>query len=110
MKNLIMTVAVAGTMLFATQAVTAQEETGTETTMEQTTQSQDQDYKEITTDKLPAPVTKAVETDFAGATVSKAYINEKKEYKLVLETEAGAEPQTVYANAQGEWIEPKESE
>lgn len=102
-----MTVAAATTMLFAAQTATAQEETGMETTMEQTEQSQD--FQEITTDKLPAAVTKAVEQDYAGATVSKAYINEKNEFKLVLETEAGAEPMTVYADANGEWIKPEES-
>ena len=62
-----------------------------------------QDYKEIKVTELPKPVLEAVAKEFEGATVSKAYKNEKGEYKLVLAT-ADKAKQTVYANSKGEWI------
>lgn len=66
-----------------------------------------QAFKEIKVSELPAAVTKAVATDFEGATVQKAYVNEKKEFKLVLATDvedAKAATKTVFATKEGEWI------
>lgn len=64
-------------------------------------------FKEIKVSELPAAVTKAVATDFKGATVQKAYVNEKKEFKLVLVTgakDAKEATKTVFASKDGEWI------
>tara|TARA_A100000171_G_C2140637_1_gene156080 strand:+ start:9982 stop:10368 length:387 start_codon:yes stop_codon:yes gene_type:complete len=64
-------------------------------------------FKEIKVTELPAPVAKALAADFNGATVQKAYVNEKNEYKLVLQTAAKdkkAATKTVFASKEGEWI------
>lgn len=62
-----------------------------------------QDYKEVQASKLPQTVQAAVAKDFSEATISKAYVNAKGEYKIELAT-ADAKSATVYANAKGEWI------
>lgn len=62
-----------------------------------------QDYKEVKTSEVPKAVQDAVATDFDGATISKAYVNAKGEYKIELAT-ADAKRTTVYATANGEWI------
>ncbi len=62
-----------------------------------------QDYKEVKASEVPQTVQDAVAKDFSGATVSKAYVNAKGEYKLDLAT-ADKKAATVYANAKGEWI------
>jgi uncharacterized membrane protein len=61
-----------------------------------------EEYKEIAIDQVPEAVKKAVEKDYTGATIKKAYINEKNEYKL--ELTIGDEVKTVYANAEGYWL------
>ena len=66
-----------------------------------------QDFKEVTRDELPAAVAEAVATDFKGATVQKAYVNEKEQYKLVLSTNAKglkAGTKTVFATKEGKWL------
>ena len=62
-----------------------------------------QDYKEVKASEVPQTVKDAVAKDFSGATVSKAYVNAKGEYKLDLAT-ADKKASTVYANKKGEWI------
>lgn len=62
-----------------------------------------QDYKEVKATDVPATVQEALKADFKGATISKAYVNAKGEYKLDLAT-ADKKAATVYANAKGEWI------
>jgi hypothetical protein len=62
-----------------------------------------QDYKEVKAADVPATVQEALKADFKGATISKAYVNAKGEYKLDLAT-ADKKAATVYANAKGEWI------
>ena len=64
-------------------------------------------FKEIKVTELPAPVTKALAKDFNGSTVQKAFVNEKNEYKLVLQTAAKDKKvatKTVFASKEGEWI------
>ncbi|WP_066218676.1 hypothetical protein [Formosa haliotis] len=61
-----------------------------------------ENFKEIKVSEVPKAVTDAVSNDFAGATITKAYVNDEKEYKLELELDGAME--TVYANASGEWI------
>ena len=62
-----------------------------------------QAYKEVKSSELPDSVQDAVAKDFDGATISKAYVNAKGDYKIELAT-ADAKQATVYANAKGEWI------
>lgn len=60
------------------------------------------DYKEISVDKVPQAVKDAVAKDFVGATIAKAYVNDKNEYKL--ELTANKETKTVFADAKGNWL------
>ncbi|MCZ4317567.1 hypothetical protein O4H26_01050 [Aequorivita viscosa] len=62
-----------------------------------------QDYKEVNASEVPQTVKAAVAKDFSDATISKAYVNAKGDYKIELTT-ADAKSATVYANAKGEWI------
>lgn len=62
-----------------------------------------QNFKEVKASELPEAVQNAVANDFDGATISKAYVNAKGDYKIELTT-ADAKKATVYANAKGEWI------
>ncbi|OEK08756.1 hypothetical protein A8C32_00315 [Flavivirga aquatica] len=62
-----------------------------------------QEFKEITINELPTAVTNAILKDFPSATVSKAYVNNKGQYKLILSIKE--ESKTVYANEKGEWLE-----
>ncbi|MFD2825988.1 hypothetical protein ACFSYG_05855 [Leeuwenhoekiella polynyae] len=105
MKNLVMTVAAAATMLFATENITAQE-TESEVAMTETeVQAPVQDgFEKIETSALPETVTNAVATDKAGSTVEEAYFNEELSvYKLMLKAE-GAEAETAYINEEGKWV------
>jgi len=65
-----------------------------------------QDYKEVAVAEVPQAVTDAVAKQFAGSKLTKAWLNEKGEYKLEVVAE-GKKPQTVYANSEGEWIKKK---
>ncbi|MBP0903733.1 hypothetical protein ACFSKN_04025 [Mariniflexile gromovii] len=62
-----------------------------------------EEFKEIAVDKLPAAVKSAVEKDFASATISKAYVNSKEQYKLEITIEESTS--TVYADKEGNWLE-----
>lgn len=64
-----------------------------------------EDFKEIAVTEVAKPVLQAVLKDYAGATVKQAFINEKNEYKL--ELTIGEVAKTVYADAEGNWIEKK---
>ncbi|MDR6299533.1 hypothetical protein [Mesonia maritima] len=101
MKNLLMTAAAAAMVLTAgnmnAQSAQAQE------TVEVEMATQD-GFKEIKASQLPEAVTSAVEKDFKGASIAKAFMNDQKEYKLMLKMEGASEAKTVYANAKGEWI------
>ncbi|TXE08578.1 hypothetical protein ES711_08735 [Gelidibacter salicanalis] len=61
------------------------------------------EYKEIKAEDLPQAVKDALAADFQTATLDKAYVNEKLEYKLELTIEETAT--TVYADKDGNWIE-----
>ncbi|MGO4913771.1 hypothetical protein [Leeuwenhoekiella sp. W20_SRS_FM14] len=109
MKKLVMTVAAATTMLFAAQNMTAQETTKDVAMNETEAQAPVADgYEKIEVSELPVTVTDAIEADKAGAEVTEAWVDaEKKTFKLILVAE-GAEAETAYINAAGEWVEPKE--
>lgn len=60
------------------------------------------EYKEIKAEEVPEAVTKALETAYPGAKLEKAFVNEKKEYKL--EIAVGDQKATVYSDANGNWL------
>nr|WP_315241077.1 hypothetical protein [uncultured Flavobacterium sp.] len=60
------------------------------------------EYTEIKTDDVPTAVKTALETAYPGAKLEKAYINEKKEYKL--DIAVGDQKATVYSDANGNWL------
>ncbi|RZJ53172.1 MAG: hypothetical protein EOO44_09395 [Flavobacterium sp.] len=60
------------------------------------------EYTEIGTDTVPVAVTKALETAYPGAKLVKAYINDKKEYKL--DISVGDQKATVYSDVNGNWL------
>ncbi|MDT0556425.1 hypothetical protein [Patiriisocius hiemis] len=66
-------------------------------------------FKEIKISELPDAVVTAVSKDFEGAEINQAFVNEQKQYKLVLSTQADGKKakKTVYANAKGEWLKTK---
>ena len=61
-----------------------------------------EEFKEVKPTDIAQPVKDALKRDFADATVSNAYVNEKNEYKLVLSV--GEQTKTVYADAKGNWL------
>lgn len=67
------------------------------------TVSLQEEFKEIAVTEVAKPVLQAVLKDYEGATVKQAFINEKNEYKL--ELTIGEVTKTVYADAEGKWIE-----
>lgn len=60
------------------------------------------EYTEVTTDAVPAAVKTALTTAYPGAKLDKAYVNEKKEYKL--EISVGDQKATVYSDVNGNWL------
>ena len=61
-----------------------------------------QEYTEIKLEELPAVVTEALTKSFPDAKLTKAYINEKKEYKL--EVEVGDKVGSLFIDGNGKWI------
>ena len=96
MKKIILTAAIALGTLTAMNAQEKKTETMAMTKTEvKTTVAVQDNYKAITAEKLPQAVKEA--------TLTKAFANDKDEYKLVITTADKAE-KTVYANSKGEWI------
>ncbi|SFW33972.1 hypothetical protein SAMN02927921_01231 [Sinomicrobium oceani] len=62
-----------------------------------------EEFTEISADEVPSAITEALERDYAGASIDKAYKNEAKEYKL--EISMGEQSGVLYANENGEWIQ-----
>lgn len=60
------------------------------------------DYTEVSPESVPAAVQKAVITAYPNAQVQKAYVNEKKEYKL--EIAVNDQKATVFADVNGNWL------
>lgn len=61
-----------------------------------------EEYTEITSDKLPEAVLSAIKNSYPDATIDKANVNEKKEYKI--EISVGDQKAAVFADANGNWI------
>lgn len=62
-----------------------------------------EEFTEVSHDEVPQAVKDALANDYPGAEISKAYVNEAREYKL--EVTMGEETATLYANENGEWIQ-----
>jgi hypothetical protein len=60
-------------------------------------------YTEIKIEEVPAAVTEALKKAFPDAVLNKAYINDKKEYKL--EVKVGDKEGALYADETGKWIQ-----
>ncbi len=99
MKKLIIATAVILGTLTSINAQSSFKETPSKA---QVASSQD-GYKEVKTSELPQAVKDAIAKDLEGAIVSKAYANEKGEFKLVVTTPDKLS-KTLYANSKGEWI------
>lgn len=63
-----------------------------------------QDFKEIAVSDVPSAVITALETDYPGATINKAYVNGEDQYKLDISTAEGNSME-LYADAEGNWIQ-----
>lgn len=68
----------------------------------QTIVSVQTEYTEISTDVVPAAVKTALQTAYPNAKLEKAYVNDKKEYKL--EISVGDQKATVYSDVNGNWL------
>lgn len=110
MKRLILSTAI---LLGGLTAVTAQTEkkslaTATEKTQTVVKQAPTlsnavQDYKEVNVSEVPQAVKEVVAKNFSDATLSKAYVNAKGDYKLQLTT-ADLKEAIVYTDAKGELV------
>ena len=69
--------------------------------MNQSVAIQDE-YTEVSADAVPAPVKTALETAYPGAKLVKAFVNDKKEYKL--EISVKDQKATVYSDVNGNWL------
>lgn len=63
-----------------------------------------QDFKEIDVADVPAPITEALEADYVGAIINKAYVNGDDNYKLEVAMEDGTTME-LYADAEGNWLQ-----
>ncbi|PTS94184.1 hypothetical protein DBR27_18010 [Flavobacterium sp. HMWF030] len=59
-------------------------------------------YTEVSADAVPAAVKTALQTAYPGAKLDKAFVNEKKEYKL--EISVGDQKATVFSDVNGNWL------
>jgi hypothetical protein len=60
------------------------------------------EYAEIKLEEIPSPITEALKKSYPDAVVTKAYKNEKSEYKL--DVTVGGKTGNLFANADGTWI------
>lgn len=60
------------------------------------------EYTEIKLEELPAPISEALKKAYPDAVITKAYKNEKSEYKL--DVTVGEKVGNLFANADGIWI------
>ncbi len=78
----------------------AQEEVSETEVVEVTAQD---GFTEIETADLPEAITASLTKDYPTASISKAYVNEEKQYKLEVALEDGTSG-TLYADAEGNWV------
>lgn len=98
MKKLILSATILLGSLSTFAQATPEETTTTTTTEVKTTE----EYAEIKLDEVPTAVTESLKKSVPDAKLVKAFINEKKQYKL--EVEIGDKVGSLYADAKGKWI------
>ncbi|MEN2415772.1 hypothetical protein [Flavobacterium mesophilum] len=91
--------ALAAVVILASLSVPAQASTPNKTAMSVSVQTE---YTEVTVDAVPAAVKTALQTAYPNAKLDKAYVNEKKEYKL--EISVKDQKATVYSDVNGNWL------
>ncbi|MBZ4037286.1 hypothetical protein K6T82_21175 [Flavobacterium sp. 17A] len=64
--------------------------------------SVEDEYTEIKLEELPAPITESLKKAYPEAVITKAYKNEKAQYKL--DVTVGDKVGNLFANADGTWI------
>lgn len=96
MKKLILSaIVVLGTLSMHANVLTVSPNTKATVTIQS-------EYTEVTVDAVPAPVKTALQTAYPGAKLDKAFVNDKKEYKL--EISVGDQKATVYSDVNGNWL------
>lgn len=60
-------------------------------------------YTEIKAEELPQAITEALKKAFPDAVLGKAYINDKKEYRL--DVKVGDKEGSLFADEKGKWIQ-----
>ncbi|NVK08848.1 hypothetical protein [Tenacibaculum sp.] len=63
-------------------------------------------FQEISLDKLPATLVNSIKESFPKATLSKAFVNEKEQYKL--EISVNNTTKTIYTDKEGNLLDEKE--
>ena len=100
MKKLILSALLLGSISIFAQGEQAKVETKAATT--NTAKPTQEVFKELKAEELPEAVKTALKTSYPDATLTKAFVNEKKEYKM--EIAVGDKTATVYADAEGNWL------
>lgn len=104
MKKLILSAVIVFGSLTAMNAQTDQAKTLSSNTAKASMSAElVQDYKEVKTSEVPQNVLASLSKTYDGVSVSKAYVNERGEYKLELST-ADKKTATVYTNGKGEVV------
>lgn len=80
---------------------TPEKQTTTETTTQTASETQE-GYTEVKLEEVPVVVTEAMKKSFPEAKLVKAYIDEKKQYKL--QVEIGDKVGSLYIDETGKWI------
>jgi len=96
MKKLILSAAIifASLSIYATTSLPSVEEK-TEVTAQA-------EYTEVSVDTVPVAIKTALEKAYPGAKLVKAYVNDKKEYKL--EISVKDQKATVFSDVNGNWL------
>ncbi|MFV8324536.1 hypothetical protein [Flavobacterium sp. ZS1P14] len=99
MKKLILSIAIVlGSLSAFAQSSTVKKAMKIETT----TKVVEEKFTEIKSEEVPEALQIAFKTAYPVAIIEKAFVNEKKEFKLEIQT--GDQKATVYADADGNWI------
>lgn len=98
MKKLILSAAI---VLGSLSTFSAQAQEKATTPAEQAAPATD-GYTEIKAEEVPVAVTEALKKAYPAATLTKAYVNEKKVYKL--EIKIGDKEGALFADETGKWI------
>jgi len=102
MKKLILTVAIvaSGVSTFALPITPIQNQ--------ETTVSITEEFSEIAVEKVPTAVTESLTEAFRHATINKAYVNSKEQYKLEISIDDSTN--VLYADKDGNWLNSKDIE